>query len=132
MDYKIIDLQRHSDNRGDLVAVERCSEIPFEIKRIYYLYNTADHVRRGYHAHKNLEQILICVHGSVTIRLDDSYTSEEVVLNDPAKGLYLKSSMWREMYNFSEDAVLLVMASELYDEDDYIRDYQQFCEIIRG
>lgn len=132
MDYKIIDLQRHSDNRGDLVAVERCSEIPFEIKRIYYLYNTADHVRRGYHAHKNLEQILICVHGSVTIRLDDSYTSEEVVLNDPAKGLYLKSSMWREMYNFSEDAVLLVMASELYDEDDYIRDYQQFCEMIRG
>ena len=132
MDYKIIDLQRHSDNRGDLVAVERCSEIPFEIKRIYYLYNTADHVRRGYHAHKNLEQILICVHGSVTIRLDDSYTSEEVVLNDPAQGLYLKSSMWREMYNFSEDAVLLVMASELYDEDDYIRDYQQFCEMIRG
>lgn len=132
MDYKIIDLQKHSDNRGDLVAVERCSEIPFEIKRIYYLFNTADHVRRGYHAHKNLEQILICVHGNVTIRLDDSYTSEEVVLNDPAKGLYLKSSMWREMYNFSEDAVLLVMASELYDEDDYIRDYQQFCEMIRG
>lgn len=132
MDYKIIDLQKHSDNRGDLVAVERCSEIPFEIKRIYYLFNTADHVRRGYHAHKNLEQILICVHGSVTIRLDDSYTSEEVILNNPAQGLYLKSSMWREMYNFSEDAVLLVMASELYDEDDYIRDYQQFCEMIRG
>ena len=132
MDYKIIDLQKHSDNRGDLVAVERCAEIPFEIKRIYYLFNTADHVRRGYHAHKNLEQILICVHGSVTIRLDDSYTSEEVVLNDPSRGLYLKSSMWREMYNFSKDAVLLVMASELYDEEDYIRDYQQFCEMIRG
>lgn len=131
MDYKIIDLQKHSDARGDLVSVEKSKEIPFEIKRIYYMYNTGDNVRRGYHAHKSLQQILICVHGSCRIRLDDAFSTEEVLLDDPSKGLYLSSGIWREMYDFSEDAVLLVMASELYDEDDYIRDYQNFCDSIR-
>ncbi len=126
------DFSSHGDDRGQLIALEGKRDIPFDIKRVYYIYNTAKGVRRGYHAHKRLEQILICVSGSCKILLDNGFETEEVLLDDPTVGLYISNNMWREMYDFSSDAVLLVLASELYDEKDYIREYQEFIKFIRG
>ena len=128
---KIIDFQQHGDTRGMLVALEENKEIPFRIKRVYYMYDTGTNVRRGYHAHKKLEQILICVHGACTIHLDNGKNVEEVRLDKPYEGLYIANNIWRAMYDFTEDAVLMVLASELYDESDYIRDYQQFMSYIQ-
>lgn len=122
----MINFQQHGDNRGMLVALENHKEIPFEIKRVYYVYATKEGVRRGYHAHRQLEQILVCVSGSCVIHLDDGTETTEVTLDKPYEGLYITGTVWREMYDFTEDAVLLVLASEEYDENDYIRDYQIF------
>ena len=106
-------------------------DLPFEIKRVYYIYDTLPGVRRGYHAHRCLQQILVCVHGSCKIHLDDGCETAEVLLDKPYEGLYISNDTWREMYDFSEGAVLLVLASEHYDEADYIRDYQQFLKLVR-
>lgn len=124
--------QQHGDDRGDLVAIEACKDIPFEIKRVYYMYGTPKNTRRGYHAHKNLEQVLVCVSGSCKVLLDDGNEQCEVVLDKPYEGLYVGNSMWREMYDFSDDAVLMVLASEYYSEDDYIRDYGEFQNKINS
>lgn len=132
MDYKIIDFQKHGDQRGQLVALETNKEIPFDIKRVYYLYETTPNVRRGYHAHKALQQVLICVHGSCKIHLDNGSDTAEVLLDKPYEGLYVTNNMWREMYDFSSDAVLLVLASEHYDESDYIRNYEDFLAYVKG
>lgn len=126
------DFQKHGDRRGHLTVVESNEDIPFSIKRVYYLYDTKPGFVRGLHSHKKLEQILVCVSGSCIIRMDDGYEKEEVLLNNPTKGLYIGPNIWREMYDFSDGAVLLVMASELYDESDYIRDYKEFIERVRG
>ncbi len=120
----------HGDSRGMLVAIEENKDIPFDIKRIYYIYNTKENIARGFHAHRCLKQILICVHGSCKIVLDDGFNRETVVLNDPGEGLYIENDIWREMYDFSSDAVLLVLASELYSEADYIRNYDDFKKMI--
>lgn len=122
----------HGDERGQLVAIEEFKDIPFVVKRIYYIYDTQNGVRRGFHAHKKLEQILICVHGSCKIHLDNGTETEEVLLDKPYEGLYISNNMWREMYDFSEGAVLLVLASELYTENDYIRDYSEFLKFINA
>lgn len=122
--------QPHGDERGQLVALEEFKDIPFEIKRVYYMYDTAKNVTRGYHAHKNLKQILICIHGSCKIRLDNGKEKKVVPLEKPYEGLYVDNNMWREMYDFSDDAVLMVLASEFYNEDDYIRDYDEFLKFI--
>lgn len=123
--------QRHGDDRGMLVALEEGKEIPFEVKRVYYMYDTVAGVRRGFHAHKCLQQILICVHGSCKIHLDNGRGEmAEVDLNTPFEGLYISNDMWREMYDFSPDAVLMVLASELYDEADYIRNYDEFLKYV--
>lgn len=123
--------QQHGDTRGELVALEQMKDIPFKIKRVYYMYNTTEGVRRGFHAHKSLEQILICIHGSCKILLDDGNDREEIFLDKPYEGLYVSNNMWREMFEFSKDAVLLVLASELYDENDYIRNYDEFIHWIK-
>lgn len=128
MNIKMITFIPHGDQRGQLVALEQMKDIPFEVKRVYYMYDTVNDAVRGRHAHKALEQILICVHGSCKVRLDDGKSKEIVVLDKPYEGLYIKNDIWREMYDFSEDAVLMVLASELYDEADYIRDYHDFLE----
>lgn len=120
----------HGDERGQLVAVEELKNIPFDIKRVYYLYETVQGARRGFHAHKNLEQILICVHGSCMILLDNGHEKCDVLLNKPNEGLYISNNVWREMYGFSPDAVLLVLASQLYDEADYIRNYDEFLSFV--
>ena len=122
--------QQHGDERGQLVALEEFNDIPFEIKRVYYMYDTKEGVRRGYHAHKSLQQILICIHGSCKILLDNGKEKKKVYLEKPYEGLYVPNNMWREMYDFSPDAVLMCLASEVYNEDDYIRDYQQFLDFI--
>lgn len=132
MEIKKINFQKHGDDRGMLVSLEVTNEVPFDIKRVYYIYDTLTDVRRGFHSHKNLKQILICVHGSCKIHLDNGSETAEVVLNKPHEGLFIEHNVWREMYDFSEDAVLLVLASELYDESDYIRDYQEFKKFVTG
>lgn len=118
--------QQHGDDRGMLVALEEFKDIPFEIKRVYYLYDTKEGVRRGYHAHKSLEQILVCIHGKCKVLLDNGEEKKIVSLEKPYEGLYITNDIWREMYDFSQDAVLLVLASDFYYEEDYIRDYETF------
>lgn len=130
MDIKKYVFQPHGDARGELVAIEEFKDIPFRVKRIYYMYGVGQDVTRGYHAHKALEQILICIHGSCKIRLDNGKEKEIVTLDKPNEGLYVANNMWREMFDFSEDAVLIVLASQLYDEADYIRDYNEFLEFV--
>ena len=121
----------HGDDRGQLVAIEEFRNIPFDIKRVYYMYDTVEGVSRGFHAHKKLQQILICVHGSCRIKLDNGREQEIVLLDKPNEGLYVSNVMWREMYDFSPDAVLMVLASELYDEEDYIRNYDEFLKYVK-
>jgi dTDP-4-dehydrorhamnose 3,5-epimerase-like enzyme len=125
---KWIDFKSLGDERGSLVALEigQKKELPFSIKRVYYIYRTADGVSRGYHAHRNLKQVAICVAGSCRMVLDNGITREETWMDCPTKGLLIESMVWREMHDFSSDCVLLVLASEHYDEDDYIRDYKVF------
>ena len=120
--------QQHGDERGMLVALEEMRDIPFEIKRVYYMYDTKENVRRGFHAHKSLEQILICIHGSCKILLDNGEEKKIVSLEKPYEGLYIANDIWREMYDFSSDAVLMVLASDFYREEDYIRDYEEFLK----
>lgn len=122
----------HGDDRGQLVALEELKDIPFDIKRVYYMYDTGAGVTRGYHAHKNLKQILICVHGSCRIRMDNGKEQETVLLDKPYEGLYVDNVVWREMFDFSPDAVLMVLASEYYDESDYIRNYEEFLEYLKN
>ena len=124
--------QPHGDERGQLVALEEFKDIPFRVKRVYYMYDTAKGVTRGYHAHKCLQQILICIHGSCKIRLDNGSEKKVVPLEKPYEGLYVSNNMWREMFDFSPDAVLMVLASEFYDESDYIRDYDEFLEFVKN
>ena len=122
--------QQHGDERGSLVELEEYSDIPFEIKRVYYMYDTKKGVHRGFHAHKKLEQILICIHGTCDVLLDNGKQKKIVSLEKPYEGLYVPNNMWREMYNFSKDAVLMVLASEPYIEEDYIRDYDEFLKFV--
>lgn len=122
--------QQHGDDRGQLVALEEFKDIPFEIKRVYYMYDTREGVRRGFHAHKSLEQILICIHGSCKILLDNGTEKKIIPLESPYEGLYVSNNMWREMFDFSPDAVLMVLASDYYKEEDYIRDYDQFLKYV--
>ena len=132
MDIKLIDFEIKGDNRGSLIAIESNINIPFEIKRIYYIYGTKKNIRRGFHAHKKLRQIAVCIHGSCKMLLDDGEVKKTVLLNKPNKGLLINEMIWREMYDFSENCVLLVLASDYYYEEDYIRDYNNYInEIVK-
>jgi len=128
---RIINFQVKGDSRGSLIALEANKDIPFEIKRVYYIFDTKKDVVRGHHAHKTLEQVLICVSGSCIIVLDDGKKRNEVLLDKPNIGLYVGPNMWREMKDFTPDAVLLVLASDWYDEADYIRDYSEFLAYLQ-
>ena len=116
---------------GVLVFLEACKDVPFDVKRVYYIFGVGENIRRGNHAHKRLRQILICVHGSCKVLIDDGCDRMDICLDDPSEGLYVGELIWREMYDFSPDAVLLVLASEYYDEQDYIRDYSKFIEFLK-
>ena len=129
MQIKLLPLQTHGDERGSLIALEQDKNIPFEIKRVYYLFNTGSNVRRGFHAHKNLTQVVIAVRGSCRFLLDDGTEKITLLLDNPAQGLLIDSCIWREMYDFSEDCVLMVLANHLYDESDYLRNYDEFLNL---
>ena len=122
--------QQHGDSRGEMVSLEEKNDIPFKIKRVYYMYKTAMGVRRGFHAHKSLKQIMICVNGSCKILLDNGKEKKVVYMERPYEGLYVPNNYWREMYDFSDDAVLMVLASEIYKEEDYIRNYDEFLNYV--
>ncbi len=131
MQIKLLPLQTHGDERGSLIALEQDKNIPFEIKRVYYLFNTGSNIRRGFHAHKNLTQVVIAVRGSCRFLLDDGKEKITLLLDNPSQGLLIDSCIWREMYDFSEDCVLMVLANHLYDESDYIRNYDDFLMDIK-
>jgi dTDP-4-dehydrorhamnose 3,5-epimerase-like enzyme len=130
MDIRLIQLQSHGDDRGSLVSLETEKNTPFAIKRVYYLFNTKETVRRGFHAHKELKQLAIVLKGSCRFLLDDGKEKIEMLLENPAQGLYIESFIWREMYDFSDDCVLMVLADSFYDESDYVRDYEQFIKMV--
>lgn len=121
----------HGDSRGQLVAIEGMQDLGFPIERVYYIFQTLPGVRRGYHAHKKLQQYLICMNGSCKILLDNGREKEVVELNDPSVGLYIGPSTWREMYDFAQGTVLTVLASMRYDEKDYIRNYDEFLTFTK-
>lgn len=127
----ITDPVNHERPRGHLTPIESEKDVPFEIKRVYYLNRVPENTSRGFHAHKNLKQVLICVHGSVSVKVDDGVGTDIFVLSNPAKGLLIEGLVWREMFDFSPGSVLLVLASEYYDEKDYIREYEEFIRLIR-
>lgn len=124
----IIDFPVLGDGRGALVALEANRNIPFEIRRVYYIYGTAQDAARGFHAHKELKQVAICLKGSCRFVMDDGKDKQQVILATPDKGLLIDAMQWHEMYDFSEDCVLMVLANDVYDESDYIREYSKFIE----
>jgi dTDP-4-dehydrorhamnose 3,5-epimerase-like enzyme len=130
MDYKLVNFNVRGDNTGSLIAVEANTDVPFDIKRVYYVYGTSNDAIRGKHAHRNLEQVIFCPAGSCDFILDDGKKREVIHLNDPSIGLYIKNKIWREFTNFSEGCVVMVLASQHYDEADYIRDYQTFLNEV--
>ena len=129
---ELVNFKTLGDERGSLIALEENYNTPFAIKRVYYIFDTQKDVRRGYHAHVNLKQMAICVKGSCVFMLDDGEAKREIKLDSPNKGLLIEGLVWREMYNFSSDCVLMVLASEHYDEDDYIREYNKFIKELNG
>jgi len=130
--YKLIDFKTLGDERGSLIAIEEGYNTPFDIKRIYYIFDTRQGVERGFHAHINLKQIAIAVKGSCAFVLDNGKVREEMELNNPNQGLFIEGLIWREMKNFSSDCVLVVLASEHYEESDYIRDYDKFLKEVEN
>lgn len=127
MDFvKFVEFPSLGDDRGSLVALESFKTVPFEIKRVYYIFGTLEGVSRGFHAHRDLRQIAICVTGSCRIHLDNGLEATSVTLDSPTKGLLIESMVWREMHDFTPDCVLLVLASKNYDESDYIRSHEAF------
>ena len=127
---RIIDLPKIEDQRGNLTFIEQCRHIPFEIKRIYYLYDVPGGGVRGGHAHKRLHQFIIAASGSFDVILKDGRSSIRHHLNRSYYGLYIPSMVWRKLDNFSSGSVCLVLASDYYDEDDYIRDFDKFQKIV--
>lgn len=130
MNYKLIKMNVIGDERGKLVSIEANKNISFDIKRVYYIFDTLPDQERGKHAHKNLEQLIIAIDGACQFVLDDGKNREAVWLNRPDVGLYIGKNMWREMRHFSYGCKLMVLASDYYNEDEYIRDYSVFKETI--
>lgn len=126
----IIKFKSLGDERGELISLEAEKNIPFKIQRIYYLFQTKSSITRGLHAHKRLKQVAVAISGSCKFVLDNGKERQEYLLHDPTEGLLIDSFMWREMHDFSEDCVLMVIASELYDESDYIRNYEDFIKCV--
>ena len=128
---RIISLPKITDARGNLTFIENANHIPFDIKRIYYLYDVPKNAKRGAHGHINLEQLVIAISGSFDVVLDDASNKKTFHLDTPDIGLYISKEIWRDMKNFSDDAVCFVLASELYDEGDYIRNYEDFVRQMK-
>lgn len=129
---QLIEFPELGDERGSLIALESLRQIPFDIKRIYYIYGTKEGISRGFHAHKALQQVAVCVSGKCRMVLDNGHEKKDIWLDSPSKGLFIDKMMWREMHNFSPDCVLLVIASDYYNESDYIRSYDDFITKVRA
>jgi len=129
MNARVVDLKVLGVPQAPLVALESGRNVPFEIERVYYLFGTAAGKSRGFHAHKKLQQLIICVRGSCRVLLQDGKEEMEVFLNKPNKALYLSAMIWREIHDLSQDCVLVVLADQYYDEHDYIRDHERFLEM---
>lgn len=132
MNYKMIQLDTKLDKRGKLIALESNKNLPFAIKRVYYIYDTLPDAERGFHAHKHLEQLVVAMDGACEFVLDDGQKRQSIWLNRPDVGLYIGKNMWREMRNFSYGCKLMILASDYYDESEYIRDYDEFLKAVKG
>jgi len=129
---KLVTLPSLGDERGGLVSIEASRHVAFDIKRVYYIFETKDKTSRGFHAHRALKQLVVCVAGSCRMLLDNGREKKTVLLDSPKQGLIIESMVWREMHDFSPDCVLLVLASEHCDESDYIRDYRDFVSCVNN
>ena len=127
---QIINFPSLGDDRGSLVAIEAKFTVPFEVKRVYYIFETKFGVARGFHAHRELQQVAICVSGKCRMLVADGMQRKDVWLDSPTKGLLIGGMVWREMHDFSPDCVLLVLANQHYNEDDYIRSYDEFKRVL--
>ena len=131
--YAVIELKEFGDERGNLVVAEGSGfDIPFDIRRVFYMYGSDPDIKRGNHANRYTKFVLINVSGSSKVLVDDGEKKEVIVLDKPRMGLYLGPMVWKEMYDFSPDSVLLVLASEHYIDNEYIRDYDAFIKEIKG
>jgi dTDP-4-dehydrorhamnose 3,5-epimerase-like enzyme len=128
-DCTMVELDRHhSDRNGNLTVVENGATLPFDVKRVYYIYDVPGGESRGAHAHRELEQLIVAASGSFTVTLDDGKSKRSFFLNRPYQGLYVKPGLWRDLVDFSSGAVAMVLASDVYKKEDYIRDYKEFLE----
>lgn len=126
MDIITFDFQVRGDERGSLVAIEEQRDIPFAVRRVYYIFGTQPGVTRGLHAHRQLQQIMVCLHGKCRLYLDDGLDQKVVNMESNSQGILIDRMVWHQMYEFSPDCVLLVLADDYYEESDYIRDYSEF------
>ena len=130
MNYKIIDIPKINNTKGNIGVIEN-DTIPFDVKRVYYLFDVPSGAKRGGHAHKKLKQVLIAISGSFDVVLKDGKSKEIVTLNRPDKGLLIENNIWRELENFSSGSVCLVLASEEFSEEDYIRNYKEYLNFVK-
>ena len=126
MSYELCQFTARGDSQGWLIALEEGRQVPFTVKRVYFIYGTNSGVTRGKHAHKKLRQLAICIHGSCRFLMDDGVSKQQIVLDQKTQGLIIEPMVWHEMDDFSHDCVLLVLASDLYEESDYIRSRSAF------
>ncbi len=131
-DYELIDLHSLGDDRGQLIVFEKGVNCPFDVKRVFYIFDTKYDMSRGCHANKNSEFLLVVINGSCRVKIDNGKEQSDVLLNRPDKGLYLNKMVWKEMYEFSYNAVLMVLSNMPYHEEEYIRDYDKFKEMIKN
>lgn len=132
MKIEIINFPKHGDERGALVVLEEQKSVPFDVKRIYYMFDTKKDVRRGFHAHKKLRQLAIPVQGHCKFLLDDGNEAIEILVDNPTQGLMIEPMIWHEMFDYSENCVLMVLADDYYDESDYIRNYEEFKQRVKN
>tara|TARA_B100000963_G_scaffold284188_1_gene252954 strand:+ start:6574 stop:6972 length:399 start_codon:yes stop_codon:yes gene_type:complete len=128
---KYINIESLGDHRGELISLESKENIPFDIKRVYYLFANKRNIDRGHHAHKKLKQVIFCIKGSCKINFDNSHSTQTILLSNYKRGVYVDSVIWRKMFDFSDDCILMVLADANYDEEDYIRSYDEFIEYMK-
>ncbi len=130
MNYKLIDIPKINNTKGNIGVIEN-DTIPFDVKRVYYLFDVPSGAKRGGHAHKKLKQVILAISGSFDVVLKDGKSKEIITLNRPDKGLLIENNIWRELENFSSGSVCLVLASEEFSEDDYIRSYKEYLSFVK-